>query len=63
MTMVPVALGVMSAVGALAKGAQRPYPGAPIGAVAAAALVIALATAWFRALRPRPSPSADPAVY
>jgi membrane protease YdiL (CAAX protease family) len=51
LTIVPLALGVMTAVGALARGAQRAYPGALIGSAAGALLVVALGWWWFRALR------------
>jgi hypothetical protein len=51
LTMVPIALGTMVAVGALARGAQRVFPGALAGSVIAV-LVIGAAAWWaFRALR------------
>jgi hypothetical protein len=51
LTMVPIALGTMVAFGALARGAQRVFPGGFAGAVIAV-IVIGAATWWlFRALR------------
>jgi hypothetical protein len=50
-TMVPIALSVMTAVGAVARGAERPFPGALIGALAGALLSLAVGWWWFRALR------------
>jgi hypothetical protein len=50
-TLVPVALGTMMAVGVLARGAQRPFPGALTGSVAAAIVVAVLAYWWLKALR------------
>ena len=51
LTMVPIALGTMIAVSAIARGVQRPFPGALPGSVAAAVVAIALAWWLFRALR------------
>jgi hypothetical protein len=51
LTMVPLALGTMMIVPALASGFQRPFPGALTGSMAAALIVGALAWWWFRALR------------
>jgi hypothetical protein len=51
LSMVPVAVGTMIAVAALAQGAQRTFAGALIGAIAAAALAGILGWWWFRALR------------
>jgi hypothetical protein len=49
--MVPLALGTMSAIGALARGSQRAFPGALLGSIAAV-LVVALTAWWaFRVLR------------
>ncbi|HEX9368957.1 MAG TPA: hypothetical protein VF921_20170 [Vicinamibacterales bacterium] len=50
-TLVPVALGTMMAAGTLARGAQRPFPGALPGAVLAAMLIALLAYWWLKALR------------
>lgn len=50
-TLVPVALGTMMAVGVLARGAQRPFPGALPGSLAAALVVAVLAYYWLKALR------------
>ena len=50
-TLVPVALGTMMAAGALARGAQRPFPGALPGSVVAAMLMALLAYWWLKALR------------
>jgi len=50
-TLVPLALAVMSAVAVLANGAERAYPGALAGSALGAAAVIALGWFWFRALR------------
>ena len=51
LTMIPIALGTMMAIGALMRGAQRPFPGALPGAIAAAVLTALLAWWLFRALR------------
>ena len=51
LTMVPLALGTMTAIGAVIRGAERPYPGAVIGALAGAALAWLLGWWWFAALR------------
>jgi len=51
LTMVPIALGTMMAIGALAQGAQRAFPGAFPGALMAAVLTALLAWWCFRALR------------
>ena len=50
-TLIPITLGTMAAVRAISNGAQRPFPGALMGAVAAAGLVLALSWWWFRLLR------------
>ena len=51
LTMVPVALGTMIVLGALARGAQRAFPGALVGSWLGA-LVVAMAAWWlFRLLR------------
>jgi hypothetical protein len=51
LTMVPIALGTMTAVGALIRAAERPYPGAIFGIAAGAALAWLLGWWWFKALR------------
>jgi membrane protease YdiL (CAAX protease family) len=50
-TLVPVALGTMMAVGTVARGIQRPFPGAVLGSIVAAALIALLAYWWLKALR------------
>jgi hypothetical protein len=51
LTIVPIALGTMVAVGTIARGAQRAFPGSLLGSIIAA-LVIGATTWWaFRALR------------
>jgi hypothetical protein len=51
LTLVPLAVTGMSAVGALARGAQRAYPGSLVGSVAAAALLVLVGWWCFVALR------------
>ncbi len=51
LTMVPITLGTMIAIGAIARGAQRPFPGALPGAAIAALVALALGWWLFRALR------------
>jgi hypothetical protein len=51
LTMVPIALGTMMAIGAVTRGAPRPFPGALPGALVAAVLTALLAWWLFRALR------------
>lgn len=51
LTVVPIALATMIAIGAIARGAQRPFPGALPGAVIAALVALALGWWLFRALR------------
>jgi len=51
LTMVPIGLGTMMAIAALARGAQRPFPGALPGSIVAAVLIGLVAWWWFRALR------------
>jgi hypothetical protein len=60
LTMVPVALAIMSAVGALARAAGRAYLGALPGSLAAALLVLLLGWWWFGALRRRVVDAASP---
>jgi membrane protease YdiL (CAAX protease family) len=50
-TLVTVGLGTMMAVSALARGAQRPFPGALPGSIVAAVLIALLAYWWLNALR------------
>ena len=50
-TLVPVALGTMMGVAALARGVQRPFPGALPGSLVAIILIALLAYGWFKALR------------
>jgi hypothetical protein len=51
LTMVPVALGTMAMVAALARGMEGAFPGVLIGSIVAAFLSVAIAWWWFRALR------------
>ena len=51
LTLVTVALGTMTAVGAIARGVQRPFPGALPGSILAAILAALLAYWWLKALR------------
>jgi hypothetical protein len=51
LTLVPIALGTMMAVGALVQGASRPFPGALPGGILAAILTALLAYWWLKALR------------
>jgi len=51
LSMVPLAAGTMTAVGAIARGAERAYPGALAGACAGAILAFALGWWWFTAFR------------
>jgi membrane protease YdiL (CAAX protease family) len=50
-TLVPIALATMIAVGVLARGAARPYPGALPGSIAGILLLALVSWYWFRALR------------
>jgi hypothetical protein len=52
-TMVPISLGTMVVIGALAQGLQRPFPGALPASVIAALVVAVVAWWWFGALRRR----------
>ncbi len=51
LSMIPLTLGASGAIGALARGWQRPFPGALPASVVAAVLVAALGWVWFRVLR------------
>jgi len=51
LTMVPLTLGTMMAIGVLAGGAQRPFPGALAGSILAAIVLGVVSWWWFRALR------------
>jgi hypothetical protein len=50
-TLVPMALGTMMAVSSVARGVQRPFPGALPGSILAAILIGSLAYWWLKALR------------
>jgi hypothetical protein len=50
-TLVPIALGTMMAVGVLSRGIQRPFPGALTGSILAAIVSGLVAYWWFKALR------------
>ena len=50
-TMVPIVLGTMSAAAALMRGAERPFPGALTGSLAAVTVIGLVAWWWCRALR------------
>jgi hypothetical protein len=51
LTVMPIALGTMGAIGALARGASRPFPGALAASIAAAIVIAVLGWWWFRTLR------------
>jgi Type II CAAX prenyl endopeptidase Rce1-like len=51
LTIVPVALGTMLAIGSLARGMGRAFPGALPASILAAALIAGIAWWWFHALR------------
>jgi len=62
-TLVPLALGVMVAVGAIGRGVQGAFPVAIAGALAGAIVIGAIAWLWFRALRRRAAtPEIHPAI-
>jgi hypothetical protein len=61
-TLVPLALGTMGAVGALARGVQRAFPGAIVTALLGAIVIAAIAWVWFRALRRAVTPVIHPAI-
>jgi hypothetical protein len=50
LTIVPVAIGTMAAVQALARGARRPFPGALAGSIIAALVILLVGWWWSRAL-------------
>ena len=52
-SMIPVAVATMSAVGAIARGAGRPYPVHFRGSIVGAAILILVGRWWFVALRRR----------
>jgi hypothetical protein len=51
LSMTPLTLGTAAALGSLARGVQRPFPGAMPAALVAAVLMAALGWLWFKALR------------
>jgi membrane protease YdiL (CAAX protease family) len=51
LTLTALALAVMIAIGTIARGAQRPFPGALSGALVAAVVVGVIGWWWFRLLR------------
>jgi hypothetical protein len=51
LTLVPIALGTMIAVGLVARGVQRAFPGALAGSIAGAVLLALVSWFWFRTLR------------
>ena len=61
LSMVPLAAGTMTAAGAIARGAERAYPGALAGAAAGALLAFALGWWWFTAFRRARARAAVPA--
>jgi hypothetical protein len=62
MTLVPLALGVMIGVGAIARAMHGPFPGAIIGALAGLVVIGAMAWLWFRALRRVAALAIHPAI-
>jgi len=58
-TLVPLALAVMSAIGVLARGAERAYPGALAGSVLGAVALGLVGWFWFRALRTTRPPASN----
>jgi hypothetical protein len=51
LSMTPLTLGTGAALGALARGMERPFPGALPAAFVAAILIAGLAWLWFKSLR------------
>jgi hypothetical protein len=51
LTMVPLMLATMTAIGAVVRGIGRPYPGALAGSLLGALLAMAVGWWWFRTLR------------
>jgi hypothetical protein len=51
LSMTPLVLGSAAILGALARGAQRPFPGALPASLIAGILMAGVAWLWFRALR------------
>ena len=62
LSMVPLAVGTMTAAGALVRGVGRAYPGALAGAVVGAMAALAIGWWWFSALRTARARAATPAV-
>ena len=62
LSMVPLAVGTMTAAGALARGVGRAYPGALAGAVVGALAALAIGWWWFSALRKARARAAMPAA-
>jgi hypothetical protein len=58
LTMVPMAFGTMAAVEMLARGAQRPFPGALAGSLIAAVLTVLVGWWWSRLLGRSREPAA-----
>jgi TRAP-type mannitol/chloroaromatic compound transport system permease large subunit len=54
LTMVPLVVATMTAVGAIATGIGRPYPGALPGSLGAAVVAMLVGWWWFQALRRAP---------
>jgi Type II CAAX prenyl endopeptidase Rce1-like len=61
LSMVPLAVGTMTAAGALARGAGRAHPGALAGAMVGALLAFAIGWWWFSAFRKARARAAMPA--
>lgn len=59
-TLVPLALAVMAAIGQVARGADRAYPNALAGSALAAVALLLLGWWWFRLLRQPPAANVHP---